>query len=239
MTAIDEAPPARSSFAAFLPAIAIAGAVAVIVALALILGQGPNIGPNPTDSIEPVPSAATVEELRGAVESGIEVLREAPGVEGVATASVLGELSGATWFSWRPNGDQIVIARSDVDVEQTAWWLEPGGQPQARGENVTTTIHVLVGDEYFRAEGAAWVVQDREEPPPNAVIAMTGILDGEPIAVEGFIGNLSGEATVARAAGRRDDLEPDDPVPRRQRRSPSGRWHPTGGSCPGRSSSSA
>lgn len=201
MAAIDEAPPARSPFAAFLPAVAIAGAVAIVVALAIILGQGPNIGPDPTDSIAPSPSSATVEELRTAVESGIEVLREAPGVEGIATTSVFEELSSATWFSWRPNGDQVVISRTDVDVAETAWWLEPGGQPPARGENITTTVHVLVGDEYFTAEGEEWVVEAREEAPPVFSIA-TALLDGEEVAVQGVIGNigtLAGEVTVTRS----------------------------------------
>lgn len=198
MAAVDEAPSVRSPFAAFLPAAAFAAAVAIVIALALILGQAPNIGPEPTDSVEPAPSPATGEELRAAVESGIEVLREAPGVEGIGTSSVLGELSAATWFSWRPNGDQIVISRSDVDVEQTAWWLEPGGQPPARGENITTTIHVLVGDEYLMAETEGWVVQTREDAPPTITI-VTGVLDGEALAVDGFIGNLEGEVTVTRS----------------------------------------
>ena len=197
MAGVDEAQSVRSHYAAFLPAVAIAGAVAIVVALAIILGQGPNIGPDPTDSVEPSPSAATVEELRDAVESGLDVLRQAPGVEGIGTSSVLGELSAASWFSWRPNGDQIVISRTDVDVAQTAWWLEPGGQPPARGENITTTIHVLVGDEYFLAEGEAWVVQGREEAPRVLTLAIA-ILDGEELAVEGFIGNLAGDATVTR-----------------------------------------
>ncbi len=197
MAAIDEAQPAPSAFAAFLPAVAIAGAVAVIVALALILGQGPNVGPGPTDSVEPSPAPATVDELRAALESGLEILREEPGVEGTATSSVFAELGSATWFSWRPNGEQVVISRTDVDVTQTAWWLVPGGQPPARRESITTTIHVLVGDEYFTAEGEGWVVASSEEAPPAFSLA-TALLDGEELAVEGFIGNLAGEVTLTR-----------------------------------------
>ena len=198
MAAVDEAPPARSSFAAFLPAVAVAGAVAVIIALALILGQRPNVGPGPTDSVEPSPAPGSVDELRAAFESGLEVLREAPGVEGTATSSVFAELGSATWFSWRPNGDQVVISRTDVDVAQTAWWLVPGGQPPAREENITTTIHVLVGDQYFTAEGEDWVVAAREEAPPAFSLA-TALLDGEELAVEGFIGDLAGEVTLTRS----------------------------------------
>jgi hypothetical protein len=199
MAAVDEAPSVRSPFMAFLPAVAIAGAVAVVIALALILGQGPNVGPNPTESVEAAPSPATLEELQVAVEAGIEVLREAPGVEGVGTSSVLDELAAATWFSWRPNGDQVAISRSDIDVSQTGWWMESRGEPPARGENVTTTIQVLAGDEYFRGVDGPWEVQARQDAPSVLTIA-TGVLDGERLAVEGFIGNVEGEATVTRHA---------------------------------------
>jgi len=98
MAAVEAAPSVRSPFATFVPAVAIAGAVAIVIVLALILGQGPNVGPNPTDSVEAEPSPATFEELQAAVESGVDVLVEAPGVEGVGTSSVLGELAAATWL---------------------------------------------------------------------------------------------------------------------------------------------
>jgi hypothetical protein len=199
MAAVDDAPSVPSPFLAFFPAVAIAAAVAVVVALALILGQVPNIGPNPSGSVEAAPSPAAIEELQAAVESGIEVLREAPGVEGIGTSSVLDELAAATWFSWRPNGDQVTISRSDVDVSQTGWWMEPGGEPPARGENVTTTMQVLAGDEYFLAVDGPWEVQARQDAPSVLSIA-TGVLDGERLAVEGFIGNVDGEATVTRHA---------------------------------------
>ena len=96
------------------------------------------------------------------------------------TSSVLDELSSATWFSWRPSGDQIVITRTDVDVAETGWWLDPDGQPPARGENVTTSIHVLVGDESYvaDADADAWVAGSRDDAPPVVTIP-TGILDGE------------------------------------------------------------
>jgi hypothetical protein len=199
MAAVDAAPDVRSPFMAFVPAIAIAAAVAVVIALALILGQGPNIGPNPSESAEATPSPAAIEELQGAIESGIEVLRGAPGVEGIGTSSILDELAAATWFSWRPNGDQVAISRSDVDVSQTGWWMESGGEPPARGVNVTTTIQVLAGDEYFRAVDGPWEVRARQDAPSVLTIA-TGLLDGERLAVEGFIGNADGEATVTRHA---------------------------------------
>jgi hypothetical protein len=185
MAAVDAAPAARSPFAAFAPAAAVVAVVAVVIALVLILGQGPSVGPSPTDSAEAAPSPATSVELRAAVESGLEVLRESPSVEGISTSSVLGELGGATWFAWRPNGDQIVISRTDRDVSETAWWLDPASGPPARGENVTQMIFMLVGDEYFLAEGGTWVVQPREEAPPTLSIA-TGMLDGDELIVEGM-----------------------------------------------------
>ena len=198
MAAIDEAPAARSPFAAFVPAIALAGAAAVFIALALIIGRGPSVGPNPTASVDAGPAPATSEELRAAVESGLEVLRESPGVEGTSTSSVLGELGAATWFNWRPNGDQIVISRIDRDVSESAWWLDPGAGPPTRRENVTQLILALVGDEYFMAEGGSWVVQPREGAPPTLSFA-TGMLDGNALTVEGMTSNPpGGEVTVTR-----------------------------------------
>ena len=136
MAAIDEAPSARSPFARFLPAVAIAGVVGIVIAMVLIFGRNPSVGPNPTASADAVPTPATSAELRAAVESGLEVLRESPGVEGTSSSSVLGELGAATWFSWRPNGDQIVISRTDRDVSETAWWLDPGVRAtSSRGEH--------------------------------------------------------------------------------------------------------
>jgi len=199
VAAVDAAPVSRSPFAALIPAAVAVGVLAVVAIVALILGQEPNVGPGPTESTEAQPSPASVEELQAAIESGLDMLREAPGVEGIGTSSVLGELSAATWFSWRPNGDQTVISRSDIDVSETAWWLQPEGQPPARGENVTTTIHVLVGDEYFVADAETWDVQARADAPSVLSFA-TAILDADPLAVQGFTGNLAGEATVTRNA---------------------------------------
>jgi hypothetical protein len=197
MAGVESAPHARSRFAALLPAAVVAAAVAIVAALAIIFGQNPNVGPNPAPSTEAAPSPASVEELRTALELGLDVLRRAPGVEGVGTSYVLGELHGATWFSWRPSGDQIVIARSDVDVSETAWWLEPGGAPPARGENVTTTIHVLAGDEYFTADADAWSVLPRADAPTALTVA-TGLLDGESMMMAAFTGYPDGDVTIAR-----------------------------------------
>ena len=118
----------------------------------------------------------------------------------MSTSSVLDALSGATWFSWRPNGDQIVVTRTDVDVAQTGWWLDPAGEPPARGANVTTTIHVFVGDESYVAasDADAWVAGSREAPLPVVAIP-TGILDGE-VPVADVFGTAEGDVTVARGA---------------------------------------
>jgi hypothetical protein len=200
MAAVEAAPASRSSFAAFLPAAVAVGVLAVVVIAALILGQDPSVGPGPSDSTEQQPSPASMEELRDALESAVEALRDSPGVEGVSTASVLDELSGATWFSWRPNGDQAVISRADVDVAETAWWLDPTGAPSARGENVTTTIHVFVGDESYEAvaNADAWVAGSRQDAPPVVAIP-TGILDGEVPLADAF-GTAEGDVTVTRGA---------------------------------------
>ena len=178
MTAVAAAPPARSWFSAYLPAMAAAGAVAVVVLVAILLGQANEVGPAPTPSPEP----ASVEALQAAVREAVGRLRESP-VEGVGTTHVFGELGSATWFSWRPGGDQVVINRSDIDVTQTGWWLDPEGEPPARGANVTTVIQVLAGDTYFRAAGevggdAGWTTEDRSTAPGVLGIPFPAVLDG-------------------------------------------------------------
>jgi len=179
MSAVGAAPAPRSWFSAYLPAVAVAGAVAIVAVVAILLGQGDNVGPAPTPSAKP----ASVEELQAAVREAVDRLRESPGVEGVGTAQVFGELGSATWFSWRPGGDQVVINRSDVDVTQTGWWLDREGGPPARGENVTTVIQVLAGDAYYRAAGEVggeqgWTVEDRSTAPAVLAIPFPAVLDG-------------------------------------------------------------
>ena len=196
VAAVDAAP-VRSPFAAFLPAAAVAGALAILVLVAVLVGQGVEIGPSPSDSAQPKRSDATVEELRAAVESGIAALRDTPGVEGRTTASVLGELSNATWFTWRPSGDQAVVLRTDVDVAQTAWWLEPEAGPPARGRNVSTTMFVFVGDDAFMTNADAWLASGRADAPPSVTLA-TGLLDGVIDVGEVMLGVTDGEVTVMR-----------------------------------------
>jgi len=202
MTAVAAAPPARSWFSAYLPAVAVAGAVAIVAVVAILLGQGNEVGPAPT----PSPRPASVEELQAAVREAVGRLRESP-VEGVGTAHVFGELGSATWFSWRPGGDQVVITRSDVDVTQTGWWLDPDGEPPARGANVTTVSQVLAGDAYYRAPsgevggGEGWTAEDRSTAPAVLGIPFPAVLDGriDPWQ-ESLTSTDDGEASVQHVA---------------------------------------
>lgn len=204
MAAVDADPGQRSRFGAALPVLVAAGAATVIFVLALLFGFGRDIGPAPTPFATPSPDAmdVTVEELQQAVAAAVDVLRDSPGVEGTGTSHVLGELGSATWFSWRPGGDQVVVTRMDVDVTQTAWWLDPDGGPPARGENVATTIQVLSGDTHYRAAAeiggeVGWTIHDRFTAPDVLGVPFPAILDGvvEPWE-SSFATSVEGEASV-------------------------------------------
>jgi hypothetical protein len=155
MAAVDAAPAASARFSAYLPAVVAVCAAAVVAVLALVLGPGLNVGPAPTSSAAPSAnvSEATVDELRAAVRAGVDELRSQPGVEGMGTYRVRDELGSVSWFSWRPDGDQVVVNRSDIDVTESGWWLGPDDEPPARGEHVLTTIQALVGSTYYFAQG--------------------------------------------------------------------------------------
>lgn len=155
MVAIDEAPVARSWFRAFLPAAAVAGIVAIIAVTALLFGGVSNVGPGPSKPAVPFPSAssATLEDLRAAVTEALAILRSHEGVEGIGTYYVFDEVGGASWFSWRSNGDQVVVNRRDLDVTESGWWLIPDAEPPARGALVETTIQVITGGGYYVTRG--------------------------------------------------------------------------------------
>ena len=180
MGAIDEAPPAQSWFSAFLPAAAVAGAVAIIALTALLLGQNPNIGPGPSQSAAPSPSAtnATFAELETAVTAATERLAEGP-VEGRQVFHLEDYLASATWFDWRPSGDQVVIVREDVDVS-APWWADPDGKPLTVGERIDTRTAVIADGAMYRSEEGEWVV---EEPPNGPLTWGVGILSGQIPAV--------------------------------------------------------
>lgn len=204
MVAIDEAPPARSWFAALLPAAAVAGVVAAIALTALLLGQGPNVGPGPSSSAIPSPSAtgATLDELEAAVTGALDELRSHAGVEGIGTNYVLDEVGTASWFSWRANGDQVVVNRSDLDVTETGWWLGAGAEPPARGARLQTTIQVITGGGYYFTRGEAsgddqWISGLQDGSPEVLGIPFPAALDGRADAWYGaFALTLEGEASV-------------------------------------------
>lgn len=190
MAAVDAAPSLRSRFAAYLPAAAVAGAVAIVAIVALLLGQSPNVGPGPSPSRAPTPHPASIEELQAAVTAATERLAEAPGVQGTQTSTIEEYLASAVWFDWRPNGDQLAISRTDIDVS-VPWWTDPDGEPLRVGERIETQISVLAGDEFYRTEEGAWIVSDRSDAPP--VLAYG-------------IGLFSGEIPVARLFGEAGDM---------------------------------
>ena len=179
MAAIDDPVPSRSPFAAWMPAAAIATGVAVIAAVALLIGQGPNVGPGPSPATSsPMPSASvepTIDDLGVALLDAVDVLRAAPGVQGRQQVEIDGTIGSATWFDWRPNGDQVVVTRWDLDVTETGWWMQPDGAPPATGQRIYTNIQANVGDEFFFvAEGGDWQVTARDD----RILAIgPGILD--------------------------------------------------------------
>lgn len=174
MAAIDEAPPARSRFSAFLPAAAVAGVVGVIAVTVLLLGRGPNVGPSPSQSAVPSATSATFAELEAAVTTATERLAEGA-VQGRQTFHIEGYLASAAWFDWRPSGDHVVIVREDIDVS-APWWADPDGEPLTVGERVDTRIAVVVDGAMYRSENGAWVIED---PPRGPLTWGIGMLSGE------------------------------------------------------------
>jgi len=197
MAAIDDAPAAPWRFSAYLPAVMAAGAVAIVVVLALLLGLGRDVGPAPSPS--PTTSISTVEELRAAVTDATEQIAEAPGVQGMHTAWIEQYVASATWFDWRPNGDQVVVASSDIDV-QAPWWTDPDGEPLSFGERIRTDMYLIVGDSWVRAEDGSWLTHgDGEEAPRGPLTYGIGMLTGQIPAVPPTDG-------IAQAIATRRDL---------------------------------
>ena len=180
MMAVDDPVPSRSRFAAWMPAVAIATGVTAIAVVALLVGQGPNVGPGPSPATSsPTPSASvepTIDDLGVALLDAVSTLRAAPGVEGRQQVEIDGTIGSATWFDWRPNGDQVVVQRQDLDVTETGWWMVPGGAPPTAGERIYTNIQAKVGDDrFFTNEDGAWQVAARDD----TILAFgPGILDG-------------------------------------------------------------
>lgn len=197
MAAVEADNQERSPFFSLLPGAAIAAVVVAVAVVGLLFSQVIQVGPAPTPSSEASPSPASVEELRSALAAATNVLRESRGVEGTMSASIQGELSGATWFLWRPDGEQVVVERVDVDVAETAWWLDPDGGPPGRGANVRETIRVVVESSYYEGTASGWTVGDAVDAPP-ALSLTTGVLDGEIDLWAEALNDDAGQVTVAR-----------------------------------------
>lgn len=205
MVAVDEAPAARPWFSASLPAAAVAGVVAIVVTV-LLLAQNLNVGPGPSQSTDPSPSAtsATLDDLREAVTAALEVLRSHEGVEGIGTYHVFDEVGGASWFSWRANGDQVVVNRSDLDVTESGWWLGSDAEPPARGVRVQTTIQVITGGGYYVTRGEVggddgWISGLQDGSPDILGIPFPAALDGRVDPWHGAFGlTLDGDPSVTR-----------------------------------------
>lgn len=200
MTAVDFAADPRSRFSAYLPALVAAGAVAVIALVALLIVPGRDLGPAPTPSGTPAPSAtsATLAELEAAVTGATERLAAAPAVEGIHTYTLEGYLASATWFDWRSSGEQVVITRTDVDVS-APWWTDPEGEPLTVGERIDTDIWVIVENTAYASRDQTWLVLSRADAPPVLGWA-TGMLSGE-IPPIGGIDPGSEPAITRRALG--------------------------------------
>jgi len=176
-TAVDATPIGRASFSWLLPAAAAAGVVAFVAILALALGPARDVGPAPSPS--PTSSAdATVEQLRAAVTAATERLAESAGVQGMQTAWIEEYIASATWFDWRPNGDQVVVTRSDIDV-QAPWWADPEGEPLSFGERILTEMDVIADGSWYWTEAGSWVLPDDRTPPRGPLTYEIGLLTGE------------------------------------------------------------
>ena len=178
MAAVDAAPEPRSRFSGYVPAFVAAGAVAVIALLALLVGPGRDVGPAPTPSNTSAPTAApaTLDELEAAVTSATNRLASAPAVQGTHTYTIEEYVASATWFDWRPSGEQVVITRTDIDVS-APWWTDPEGEPLTVGERIDTDIWVVVDDTAYTSRDQTWLDLSRTDAPPVLNWA-TGMLSG-------------------------------------------------------------
>lgn len=209
MSALDDPLPARSPFAAWMPAVAIAAGAAVVAAIALLVNQGANVGPDPSPATgSPTLSASvepTIDDLGVALLDAVDVLRAAAGVEGRQGVEMDGRIGSVTWFDWRPNGDQVVVQRQDLDVTETGWWLVPDGSPPTTGERIYTNIRVKVAEEFFFTnEAGDWGVAPRDDSFPTGAIG-PAILDGAMLPwrpLDGLVPSLTdpSDARIERVA---------------------------------------
>ena len=205
MAAVDTAPTQPSRFIAFVPAFVAVGIAAAIAVLALFVGPARDIGPAPSASVQAT-QPRTVEELEAAVTAAVDVLRTSSGVEGIGTNWVLDEVGAVSWFSWRPNGDQVVVNRTDLDVTETGWWRDATSGPPGRGTNVSTTIQVAIDDHYYISEGDVddadhwgWAQGRRSDNPEILGVPFPAALDGT-LNPWRFAPARGGEASVVTLA---------------------------------------
>jgi hypothetical protein len=206
MAAVDRAPMQRSRFSPYLPAFVAVGAVALVAVLAVLLGQARNVGPGPDASPPPSATAAgeTVDQLRAAVTDATQRLADTGAVQGTQMTWIEEYLASATWFDWRSNGDQVVVTRSDIDV-QAPWWLDPEGEPLSFGERIQTEMHVLAGDSWYRAEDGSWLIEDRTAAPRGPLAYGIGLLTGSiPPVPPGM--DVAGSVVTRRGAANGDEI---------------------------------
>lgn len=141
------------------------GALALIIIALVVI--------RPFEGTDPAGDVSTVDDLDASVASALGELAGSPGVEGLQTSYVGGHLASAVWFDYRANGDVAVVQRVDRDVLESGWWLGPSDAPPAVGQNIVTTLRVLVDESFYEAtlEGGevqgAWSVVDRDAAPPG------------------------------------------------------------------------
>jgi hypothetical protein len=210
MAALDDPMPSRSRFAAWVPAVAIAAGAAVVAAVTILIGQGQDVGPGPSPATSaPTPSASaepTIDDLGVALLDAVDVLRAAPGVEGRQQVEIAGTIGSVTWFDWRPNGDQVIVQRQDLDVTETGWWMVPDGAPPATGRRIYTNIRVKVGDDFFFTnEAGDWEVAPRDDSFPTGGFG-PAILDGSILPWRPLDGLVSSLGDPSQARVERDDL---------------------------------
>ena len=215
MAALDDPMPSRSWFAAWIPAVAIAAGAAVVAAVTILIGQGPDVGPGPSPATSsPTPSASaepTIDDLGVALLDAVDVLRAAPGVEGRQQVEIAGTIGSATWFDWRPNGDQVIVQRLDLDVTETGWWMVADGAPPTTGQRIYTNIQAKVGDElFFTNEAGDWQVAPRDDGFPTGAFG-PAILDGSILPWRPLDALVSSLNDPSEARIERDDL-PDGGV---------------------------
>lgn len=120
---------------------------------------------------------ATGEEWDAALQDALDQLRTAEAVEGIERGFIGGHLAATSWFTWRPDGETVVVQQTDVDVRETAWWLTSSSPPRS-GERVKTLAWVAAGGRLFTAtDEAGWSLVT--EPPSRPQTFGRGLLEPE------------------------------------------------------------